>query len=243
MLIGCDVEFAVVKDGNLIPAGVLPCEGIKGKPQIISTGGVEIDGVSLELTMEPDSNSERFVKRLFQHIEVTQKFFDVKLVPASNMFYTEKDLEVRFAGVLGCSFDYNVYTGKQQAGKIVKDSPTMRTFGGHIHLECRERVNVVKWMDIFVGVFSTVHWNDRERKRMYGKAGSFRPKPYGIEYRVPSSMWTSDQSLALEIINLSRKAVERQDESPSKELSAKAIKIINSCSAKQAREFLHANCA
>jgi hypothetical protein len=29
-----------------------------------------------------------------------------------------------------------------------------------------------------------------ERKKLYGKAGAMRIKPYGVEYRTPSNWWT-----------------------------------------------------
>jgi hypothetical protein len=33
------------------------------------------------------------------------------------------------------------------------------------------------------------------RKQLYGKAGAFRPKPYGAEYRVLSNFWVFDTKL------------------------------------------------
>jgi hypothetical protein len=32
------------------------------------------------------------------------------------------------------------------------------------------------------------------RRGIYGGAGSFRPKPYGMEYRTPSNNWTFDSA-------------------------------------------------
>ena len=33
------------------------------------------------------------------------------------------------------------------------------------------------------------------RKKLYGKAGAYRPKPYGLEYRSLSNFWVFDDKL------------------------------------------------
>jgi hypothetical protein len=37
--------------------------------------------------------------------------------------------------------------------------------------------------------------NDVERRELYGKAGAYRPKPYGCEYRVLSNRWLTSSTL------------------------------------------------
>lgn len=39
-------------------------------------------------------------------------------------------------------------------------------------------------MDIYLGLPSVLIDSDSERRKLYGKAGSFRTTPYGLEYRV-----------------------------------------------------------
>jgi hypothetical protein len=39
-----------------------------------------------------------------------------------------------------------------------------------------------------------VDFDDR-RRQLYGKAGAYRPKPYGMEYRVLSNVWLKNKSL------------------------------------------------
>jgi hypothetical protein len=43
---------------------------------------------------------------------------------------------------------------------------------------------------------------------MYGRAGAFRPKPYGVEYRVLSNVWLRESSMVKWIWNQTFYAVE-----------------------------------
>jgi hypothetical protein len=67
-----------------------------------------------------------------------------------------------------------------------------------IEVDYLQRLNVVKMMDIFVGLPGVIFGDDTDtlRRQVYGKAGAFRPKyinkgdPYnGIEYRASSNWW------------------------------------------------------
>jgi hypothetical protein len=41
------------------------------------------------------------------------------------------------------------------------------------------------------------YWDkDKERRKLYGKPGAFRPKPYGCEYRVLSNAWVDKPEVA-----------------------------------------------
>lgn len=50
-------------------------------------------------------------------------------------------------------------------------------------------------MDLFLSVPLVIMEPDSKRKELYGKAGAFRPKPYGLEYRTPSNWYLSDKKL------------------------------------------------
>ena len=51
---------------------------------------------------------------------------------------------------------------------------------------------MVKSMDVLLGAGSCFYDKDRKRRQLYGKAGAFRPKAYGVEYRSLSNAWLSD---------------------------------------------------
>jgi hypothetical protein len=50
-------------------------------------------------------------------------------------------------------------------------------------------------LDLFLGVPSVLMDDGEERKQMYGKAGAYRPKKYGAEYRTLSNFWIFDKKL------------------------------------------------
>jgi hypothetical protein len=47
----------------------------------------------------------------------------------------------------------------------------------------------VKQLDCYLGLSSLMYDTDTKRRAMYGAAGAFRPKSYGVEYRVLSNAW------------------------------------------------------
>jgi len=89
---------------------------------------------------------------------------------------------------------------------IGDETSQMRTAAGHIHVgfntvEVDDIYNtdhmdmcatLAKQLDYTLGLAS-VGLDSTERRKMYGKAGAFRPKPYGMEYRVLSNFWIQQE--------------------------------------------------
>ena len=59
----------------------------------------------------------------------------------------------------------------------------------------REKRSIIQRCDLFLGVPSVLMDEGELRKQLYGKAGAFRPKPYGVEYRTLSNFWVFDPKL------------------------------------------------
>jgi len=94
------------------------------------------------------------------------------------------------AFIFGCEPDFNAWTGEVNLPPMDGD-PFFRSCGGHVHVgfEGIDPNQVVRAMDLFIGVPSVFLDKDTERKRLYGKAGACRYKPYGVEYRTASNWW------------------------------------------------------
>jgi hypothetical protein len=106
---------------------------------------------------------------------------------------------------LGCNPDFNAYT--LELNPVPDSNLPIRTGSGHIHVGFTENADVgdfshlmlcaeyAKQLDFFLGLPSLYWDRDNRRRNLYGKAGAFRPKPYGLEYRVLSNKWLTDEEL------------------------------------------------
>jgi hypothetical protein len=113
----------------------------------------------------------------------------------------------------GCDPDFSAWKwGEENPAPDISKVGNLRATGGHIHVGflpgASERVQdmltdefgkivFTQLMDMSVGqvVANMERGNGNlvtrliRRRTMYGAAGAFRPKPYGVEYRSPSSVW------------------------------------------------------
>jgi hypothetical protein len=71
----------------------------------------------------------------------------------------------------------------------------------------------VKQLDWFLGAWSVKHDSDVTRRKLYGKAGAFRPKPYGVEYRPLSNFWIVSKDLRKQVWNRMQTAIRAMENS------------------------------
>lgn len=84
---------------------------------------------------------------------------------------------------------------------------------GHIHFgyedpDEQSSEKLVKLFDIFVTLPSMFKDTDDRRRQMYGKAGCFRFKEFGVEARVLSNFWIFNDELMSWIYDSIEKMVE-----------------------------------
>ena len=206
--LGCDPEFFVRDSfGNLVTAhGLIP--GDKKKPHKVTLGAIQVDGMALEINIDPvpASDFEAFNKGIITVVNGLKK-----AMPADHTIVVDPSVTfdaAYYAGVpeeakeLGCDPDFCAYTEDFFEPNPRPDGPPgLRSAAGHIHIgwgqdipvENPEHVeicrNVVRNLDCFVGLGMICIDGDAERRKIYGKAGAYRPKPYGVEYRTPSNVW------------------------------------------------------
>ena len=129
----------------------------------------------------------------------------IALVTTAEFSQDEWDRAPREAKILGCEPDFNAWTEK--VNKPPNAAATFRTAAGHVHIGWGRRFNLddhflkvcagfAREMDAVVGVASLLWDQDTKRRELYGKAGAFRPKSYGVEYRTLSNSWVRNTALA-----------------------------------------------
>lgn len=148
------------------------------------------DNVALEYGIPPASSAEEFVSHInavmTKSLEYLPKLSFSKL---SCIIFPKEQMQHPAAHVFGCEPDFNAWTGEVNA-KPQPPHEYMRSAGGHLHVETKKSpVQVVRNMDLFLGVPSVLMDNGEQRKLLYGKAGAHRPKKYGVEYRTLSNFW------------------------------------------------------
>lgn len=207
--VGADPEVFVVKNGKPFCAhGMVP--GTKHNPHKVKDGAVQVDGFALEFNTDPASTAKQFVHNIHSVFSTLESMIpeDCKLhvFPSVRFDWGHMRNQPKEALELGCDPDYNAYTGKEN---IKPNGDTnLRTAAGHVHLgwtsgadphddahfeSCR---SLTRQLDFFLGIPSLIlDEHGDERRQLYGKAGAFRPKSYGCEYRVLSNFWLRNKML------------------------------------------------
>lgn len=180
--------------------------GSKENPRPLETEGyfVQEDNVLAEFNIPPASTRTEFVENIVTGKTLLQSVLPdgfIPVVKASHRFKGSQLNDPR-AQVFGCTPDYNAWLGLEVENKSPDPSkdPLLRSAGGHILLgydnpSKETNVRFVRLCDALLGVPSVLLDADVERRKLYGKAGAFRHKKFGVEYRTLSSFWLGDDNL------------------------------------------------
>lgn len=210
ILVGADPELFVGEGPNIISAHDL-IPGTKLKPFKVDRGAIQVDGVAAEFNIAPALTPMEFVRNIHTVMTALRGHLPGKelLIQPTATFGEEYWATIpNEQKILGCDPDYNAYTGMVNSAPDAHGKP-MRTAAGHVHVgfvqgkkirlpdmdhfeDCR---TVVRNLDYTLGLPSLWWDNDSERRTLYGKAGAFRPKKYGVEYRTLSNKWLESELL------------------------------------------------
>lgn len=201
IMIGADPEVFLVRNGMIVPAlGVLP--GSKDEPFKTTHGWIQPDNALAEFNISPAVSENEFVQSIKDCMDDLRQYGALEL-KASHEFSID-ELAQAGPGVFrfGCDPDYNAWQeGRRNRPPNPATIGGLRTAGGHVHIGCQvaldRPLDVIRGCDVLLGLGSVLFDDDTRRRAVYGKAGAFRHKVYGVEYRTLSNFWLrSDDMIA-----------------------------------------------
>ncbi len=230
--IGTDPEYFLRnKETSSLVSAIPFIKGDKHNPVPLKNGGnIQADNVAVEFATDPANSTDDFIAKIkaafSDTLDVLPKGFELAVLPSAEFHPFE--LTDPKAQEFGCTPDYCAWE------LIENDSPrhpnpNFRSCGGHIHVGCLNedgslthedakflledegRITMIRGMDLFHGIISTILDNSKasvERRKLYGKAGCHRPTAYGVEYRALSNYWTKTPYSSMLMSSLTDDVVE-----------------------------------
>ncbi|MNQ03992.1 hypothetical protein D3C85_166980 [compost metagenome] len=219
LLVGCDPEVFMSKDGQFVSAhGAIP--GTKKDPFKVNKGAVQVDGMALEFNIDPASNAEEFVSNLTAVMTTLKEMvpgYELNAVPVAEFSEEVMKVQPLEAIELGCEPDFNAWKNGEPNPRP-NGAATFRTGAGHVHIgwgndfdindpdHLEACIMLTKQLDFYLGIGSLLYDTDTKRRTLYGAEGAFRPKSYGVEYRVLSNAWLRSEELMAWVFNTVQQA-------------------------------------
>ena len=219
LLVGSDPEvFLIDRDSREFVSAIGKIPGSKDSPYPLPELGkgfaLQTDCCSVEFNVPPVTNSQDFynnIQKMFNHIRsIIPSGLDISLATSGE--FSKSDLRHPQAKLAGCSSDYNAWS------LTVNDKPNfkatnIRCNGAHLHFGYEgfndaTSIELIKALDLTIGVTSLLIDSDRERRKLYGRAGCFRMTYFGIEYRTPSPYYLASQELVDHVFRGIDKAID-----------------------------------
>ena len=249
---GSDPELFVWSDEmeTIVPVlGLLG--GTKKNPKPLESPGffVQEDNVLAEFNIPPADSKEKFIAAIHNGIAMVADAMPrgfVPVVKTSHRFYPFA-LEDPRAKEFGCDPDFNAWRDEEVPNEAPDTSgdETLRVAGGHLstgYNDPNKETNklLVRLYDAYLGVPSVVLDSDTDRRKLYGKAGSYRNKNFGVEYRTLSSFWIGSPELTGWVWDRAMQAIEHLNRGDFSALDYEAfiIDTINTGNVSNAKKFI-----
>lgn len=216
ILIGADPEvFLIEKETKKVISAVGLIPGSKHDPFLIGDNpfeAIQTDNIMAEFCQEPTDDPVKFFndsQRILNYIRsLLPESLDISI--QASTIADESELQSEQAKLFGCDPDFNAWTLRMNESPSSKTN--LRTAGGHVHIgyenpEFLPSVEIIKALDLYLTVPSLLLDPDDQRRQMYGKAGAFRVKNYGVELRTLSNFWIKDQESVNWVFNQVMEAI------------------------------------
>jgi hypothetical protein len=211
--LGCDPELFLInpKTGEFV-SSIDKIGGSKDFPRPIGEGcAIQEDNVAVEFNTPPCPSADAFVASIQHNLNVLTNMageMGLELCIKPSAIFPKKELEDPRAQEFGCEPDYNAWKEGARNPRPRAKNKQLRSAGGHIHVQTDlDKCTVIKAMDLFVGCPMLDFDDDVDRRKLYGGAGAFRPKVYGVEYRTASNAWITSPDRIRWVWNQTDKAL------------------------------------
>lgn len=204
--IGADIEaFLQDKETKEIVSAEGIVKGTKRNPFVFDETNkffaTSLDNVLAEHCIPPVTNVDDFVNNIMKSQLYLNSLDDrlcTAFLPSAHL--DPKYLQTRNAQTFGCEPDYNAWNDGMPNDRPSAEDLTLRTAGFHVHLGYENpsyEMNILfmKYFDMYVTMPALIIEPENERRLLYGKAGAFRNKDYGMEARTLSSYFASTPEL------------------------------------------------
>jgi len=179
-------------------------DGTKVPRTIQSQYAFQEDGVAFEFNIRPALDYGQFEENINYTLGLSNEVlgrakltYDTTL---SSHRFSEQSLQHPGAMTIGCDPDFCAYGPNYKPIERepfgIKDLGLWRHTGGHLHFGYNKELipdyAFIQLVDALVYLPVLTKDKQRGRRKLYGLAGLYRPKPYGVEYRTPSNFWLND---------------------------------------------------
>jgi hypothetical protein len=209
--LGSDPELFFVKDGKVVPSTlVVPPDNDNQVTQDGFQGELNPSSSNCRQTAASNIGAALEAARIYARNVGADLSFDVGQIISDDVWKSVPPSLKRY----GCNPTLNVH--ERKFVRVTGMRERFRAAGGHIHLGIGAKDNLpqlVELMDIIAGntcVLIDLDPNNARRRKNYGRAGEYRVKPYGLEYRVLSNFWLKSPILWSFASGLVREAYEIQ---------------------------------
>lgn len=200
---GADPELCAVDDDDIAIPAWLITDGRKDsheKLRDLLDIDIHADGVALEFNFKAVRYDQlhTHVANVFDRVRkkvLAGKGGASNLIITPQMGFSKEYLMHPLALNSGCDPDFCAYDEEIKPRIVTLDLMALpvRYFGGHLHVgynvEMLPPWALTRIMDA-VWYLGWLKKDDQKGRRgVYGKAGIYRPKSYGVEYRTPSPFW------------------------------------------------------
>lgn len=229
IMIGADPELFLQNpnDGGFVSAHEY-VKGTKEVPFPVNKGAVQLDGTSAEFNIYPARTVEEFTTNISTVMDELREMtrgsgYNLVAAPVADFDPVYWDNHVpEDCKLLGCTPDFDAW--ELRPNDAPDAGQKFRTGSGHIHLGWGEGFDpmdpdhfdacaeVARQLDYYVGIYSLLWDEDNRRRELYGRAGAFRPKSYGVEYRTLSNAWLNSQLLQIWVFRAAKAALEDMDD-------------------------------